>query len=116
MAGGTPDWSALASENERFLADGGASGERLVPRALWQASAEQVAGAAHAAAAGSLRVHPAGPTGSRPAAGAPGTRRPRWRIRGATAGAGAALAVTAIAAVGASGGRAFSEAGPALWR
>jgi hypothetical protein len=116
MAGGTPDWSALASENERFLADGGASGERLVPSALWQASAEQVAGAARPAAAGSRRAHPGAPGGPRSAAGSPGTGRPRWRIRGATAGAGAALAVTAGAAVGASGGWAFSEARPALWR
>ena len=30
MASGTPDWSALASENERFLADHGASAERLL--------------------------------------------------------------------------------------
>jgi hypothetical protein len=78
MASGTPDWSALASENERFLADGGASGERLVPPSLWQASAEQVASAAQAAAP--------------PAPGRARARRPRWRIRAATAGAGAAPA------------------------
>ena len=76
MASGTPDWSALASENERFLADGGASGERLVPPSLWRASAEQMTSAAPAAAA--------------PAPGP--ARRLRWRIRAATAGAGAAPA------------------------
>jgi hypothetical protein len=78
MASGTPDWSALASENERFLADGGASGERLVPPSLWRASAEQMTSAAPAAAA--------------PAPGPARARRPRWRIRAATAGAGAAPA------------------------
>jgi hypothetical protein len=79
MASGTPDWSELASENERFLADGGASGERLVPPSLWRASAEQVASAAPAAAASP------GPAPAR-------AGRPRWRIRAATAGAGAAPA------------------------
>jgi hypothetical protein len=84
MASRTPDWSELASENERFLTDGGASGERLVPASLWQASAEQVASAAQAAAA--------------PAPGPP--RRPRWRIRtarGTPVGTAAALAVTTAA-------------------
>lgn len=119
MAGGTPDWSALASENERFLTDGGASGERLVPPALWQASAEQVATATHATSApeaGSARVQAAAvPAGSRPAAGSAGTRRPRWRIRGATAGAGAALAVTAAAlAVAVSASASASPAVPPL--
>jgi hypothetical protein len=78
MASGTPDWSALASENERFLADGGASGERLVPPSLWLASAEQVTGAGQAAAA--------------PAPAPVRDSRRRWRIRAATAGAGAAPA------------------------
>ena len=78
MASGTPDWSELASENERFLADGGASGERLVPPSLWRASAEQVASAAPAAAPPRPAAAPAG--------------RLRWRIRAATAGAGAAPA------------------------
>jgi hypothetical protein len=116
MAGGTPDWSALASENERFLADGGASGERLVPSALWQASAEQVAGAARPAAAGSRRAHPGAPGGPRSAAGSPGTGRPRWRLWGAMVGGGTARPATPAPAVGASGGWAFSEARPALWR
>ena len=82
MVSGTPDWSALASENERFLTDGGASGERLVPPSLWLASAEQLASAAQAAAAPASAPVPA------PAR----LRRPRWRIRAATAGAGAAPA------------------------
>ena len=34
MASRTPDWNALASENERFLADGGASAERLLARGV----------------------------------------------------------------------------------
>jgi hypothetical protein len=80
MASGTPDWSALASENERFLADGGAGGERLVPPSLWLASAEQVAGAGQAAAAPAPAPAPAL------------VSRLRWRIRVATAGAGAASA------------------------
>jgi hypothetical protein len=77
MASGTPDWSALAGENERFLADGGASGERLVPPSLWRASAEQVASAAQAAARPALVPVPV------PAR----AWRPRWRIRAAAAGA-----------------------------
>ena len=78
MASGTPDWSALGSENERFLADGGASGERLVPPSLWQASGEQVASAAQPEAAPAPVPARAGWL--------------RWRIRAATAGAGAAPA------------------------
>ena len=48
MAGGTPDWSALASENERFLAEGAPAPSGSSPAALWQASGEQVASATHA--------------------------------------------------------------------
>ena len=87
MAGSTPDWSALASENERFLGDGGASAERLVPATLGQASAEQVARAVQAAAL----VPP------RPSR--------RWRIRatrGAAVAAAAGLAVTGAASASAS--------------
>jgi hypothetical protein len=82
MASGTPDWSALGSENERFLADGGASGERLVPPSLWEASGEQVTSAAQPAPA---RAPAPAPVPAR-------AGRLRWRIRAATAGAGAAPA------------------------
>jgi hypothetical protein len=104
MAGGNPDWSALARENERFLTDGGASGERLVPSSLGQASAEQVASAAQAATAPALRP----------------PRRPRWRIRaaqGAAAGAAAALAVTtaALAITTAASASASPAVPPLAW-
>jgi hypothetical protein len=90
MASRTPDWSELASENERFLTDGGASGERLVPASLWQASAEHIASTAHAAVAPA----PAPVSATRP------RWRARWRIRtaqGAAVGAAAAVAVTTAA-------------------
>jgi hypothetical protein len=168
---GTPDWGALASENERFVTGAGASGERLVPPALWRASAEQVAGTAHAwAVAGTAAVRTAGAgtamatvmavagpaavtaaagpaAGTAAASGSALPRRPRWRhraARGAAAAGAAALAVTgtasasaapaaaplawhfvkqahqganggftALAAVGRTGGWAFSGAGSA---
>jgi len=131
MASRTPDWSALASENERFLADRGAGAERLA------APAAGPGPAAHANAAGIREARP---------------RRSRWWLRGAAAAAAVALAAagaataaattsaavpplawrvvkqvrqgpngdfTAIAAVGAAGGWAFSgdgSAAPAAFR
>jgi hypothetical protein len=93
MASRTPDWSALASENERFLADSGAGAERLVT-----APAGQVAAGPAAAGHGS--------GGPRPAAGAralaAGPRRSRWWVRGAAAGAAAAVAITGAAAASAA--------------
>jgi hypothetical protein len=126
MASRTPDWSALASENERFLADGGASAERLL------APPEAEGSAPRAAAAGARSA------GARP-------RRSRWWLRGAAAAAAVTLAAagaataaaapaavpplawhlvkqvrqgpsgefTAIAAVGSTGGWAFSGDGTA---
>jgi hypothetical protein len=108
----TPDWSALASENERFLTGGGASGERLVPAALGQASAEQVAGAAQAsgAAASTAAATVAFATVASVAMRAP-SRRLKWRHRGATAGAAAALAVGAATALA---GASSASASPAV--
>jgi hypothetical protein len=102
----TPDWSALASENERFLTDGGASAERLVPAALGQAAAEQLTGAARAAAG-------AVATGAAAMAAAP-ARRLRWRHRGATAGAAAALAVGTATALGVASAASAAPAVPPL--
>ena len=126
MASRTPDWSALASENERFLADGGASAERLIAPPEAEGSAPRAAAGARSA-------------GARP-------RRSRWWLRGAAAAAAVALAAagaataaatttpavpplawhlvkqvrqgasgefTAIAAVGSTGGWAFSGDGTA---
>jgi hypothetical protein len=89
----TPDWSALASENERFLADSGAGAERLVAPPAGQV-------AAGPAAAGH------GSAGPRSAAGAHALAvrpwRSRWWVRGAATGMAAVLAVSGAAAASAA--------------
>jgi hypothetical protein len=110
----TPDWSALVSENERFLADGGASAERLVPAALGRASAEQVTGAAQAASGAASPGAAAMGTAAMAAAPPRRLRWWRWGTRGATAGAAAALAVGAATALAVASAAAASPTVPPL--
>jgi hypothetical protein len=116
MASRTPDWSSLASENERFLADGGPSAERLVagpagpgapdrPAAGARAAGARAAGAraAGARAAGArAAAQPAGAWSAGAQAAAVAPRRSRWWIRGAAAGAAVALAAAGAATAAAS--------------
>jgi hypothetical protein len=142
MTGRTPDWSELATENERVLTDGGASAERLVPASLGQASAEHVpgapaaAGASPAAAASwpaAVLVSAAVPAAARllvpaPAAVSPAAvsavtaataataaaagRRPRWPYRTPRGAAARAAAVLVVGAAAALAVGAAAAASP----
>jgi hypothetical protein len=95
MASRTPDWSALASENERFLADGGASAERLIAPPEAEGSAPRAAAGARSA-------------GARP-------RRSRWWLRGAAAAAAVALAAAGAATAAATPTPAPAAVPPLAW-